>query len=140
MSGESRSRDIRLQKSLRNDMTGTNVERSRAERLVIRQVTMQFSNGVGEGLSYRWPEGQYCAIHTDHGVVGCGIFDTKIAGVFSMAFAIARGTPARPLVEPEDLLEARIVEVSVPAENLGVVVGMTGREAIEKLLAFQPKN
>lgn len=57
-----------------------------------------------------------------------------------MAFAIARGTPARPLVEPEDLLEARIVEVSVPAERLGVVVGMTGREAIEKLLAFQPKN
>lgn len=115
-------------------------QHSRPDRLVIRQVTMSFANGAGEGLSYRWPEGQYCAIHTDHGVVGCGIFDTKIAGVFSMAFAIARGTPQHPLVEPEDLLEARIVEVSVPAEKLGVIVGMTGREAVEKLLCFEAKN
>ena len=57
-----------------------------------------------------------------------------------MAFAIARGTPQHPLVEPEDLLEARIVEVSVPAEKLGVIVGMTGREAVEKLLCFEAKN
>ncbi|MBL8871661.1 MAG: DUF1805 domain-containing protein [Planctomycetaceae bacterium] len=121
-------------------MTQQKPTRNRPDRLVIRQITMPFENGVGEGLSYRWPEGQYCAIHTDHGVVGCGIFDTKIAGVFSMAFAIARGTPTQPLVEPEDLLEARIVEVSVPAEKLGVVVGMTGREAIEKMLRFELKN
>lgn len=114
--------------------------RNRPERLVIRQVTLTFENGNAEGLSYRWPEGQYCAIHTDHGVVGCGIFDTKIAGIFSMAFAIARGTPIQPLVEPEDLLEARIVEVSEPAEKLGVVVGMTGREATEKMLRFQRKD
>lgn len=114
--------------------------RNRPERLVIRQVTLTFENGNAEGLSYRWPEGQYCAIHTDHGVVGCGIFDTKIAGIFSMAFAIARGTPSQPLVEPEDLLEARIVEVSEPAEKLGLVVGMTGREATEKMLRFQRKD
>lgn len=114
--------------------------RNRPERLLIRQVTLTFENGSAEGLSYRWPEGQYCAIHTDHGVVGCGIFDTKIAGIFSMAFAIARGTPSQPLVEPEDLLEARIVEVSEPAEKLGVVVGMTGREATEKMLRFQRKD
>jgi len=114
--------------------------RNRPDRLVIRQVTLSLENGNAEGLSYRWPEGQYCAIHTDHGVVGCGIFDTKTAGFFSMAFAIARGTPSQPLVEPEDLLEARIVEVSEPAEKLGVVVGMTGREATEKLLRFQRKD
>jgi uncharacterized protein YunC (DUF1805 family) len=101
---------------------------------------MNFENGVAEGFSYRWPEGQYCAIHTTHGVVGCGIFDTKIAGVFSMAFAIARGTPSHPLVEPEDLLEARIVELSEPAANLGLAVGMSGREAVEKLLKFERKS
>jgi len=112
----------------------------RPERLIIRQVQMSFENGLAEGFSYRWPEGQYCAIHTDHGVVGCGIFDTKIAGVFSMAFAIARGTPSHPLVEPEDLLEARIVELSEPAANLGLVVGMSGREAVEKLLRFEQKS
>jgi len=40
-----------------------------------------------------------------------------------------------PLVEPEDLFEARIVEATPQALALGVQVGMTGREAVERLLA-----
>lgn len=111
---------------------------SKPDRLLIRQTTLSFSNGTAEGLSYRWPAGQYCAIHTAQGVVGCGIFDTKIASHFSMAFAIARGTPDHPLVEPEDLLTAKIVDVSLPAEKLGVRVGMSGAEAVEVLLAASP--
>jgi hypothetical protein len=51
-----------------------------------------------------------------------------------MVVAIARGTPQRPLVEPEDLLEARIAEVSEAAAEMGVVVGMTGDEALKQLL------
>jgi uncharacterized protein YunC (DUF1805 family) len=115
-------------------------DRSRPTSLVVRHAKLIFENGDAEGVSYRWPEGQYCAIHTSQGVVGCGIFDTKVAEKFSMAFAIARGTPSHPLVEPEDLLEAQIVEVSAPAARLGVIVGMTGRQAVEKLLLFQQKN
>jgi uncharacterized protein YunC (DUF1805 family) len=49
--------------------------------------------------------------------------------------AIARGTPAKPLCEPEDLFDAKILEVSKAAEALGVKTGMTGREAVETLLA-----
>jgi uncharacterized protein YunC (DUF1805 family) len=86
------------------------------------------------GTSYRWQGGQYCAIHTSHGVVGCGIFDLACADVFSMAFAIARGTPDHPLREPEDLLAARIVGVSAAARSQGVAVGMTGLEAVERML------
>ena len=41
----------------------------------------------------------------------------------------------KPLCEPEDLFNAKILEVSNAAEKLGVSVGMTGREAVEKLLA-----
>ena len=33
-----------------------------------------------------------------------------------MAVAIARGTPAKPLCEPEDLYQAKIVEASEPAQ------------------------
>jgi hypothetical protein len=51
-----------------------------------------------------------------------------------MAVAIARGTPRHPLVEPEDLLEAPIAEVSEPAAKMGVVVGMTGKESLRRLL------
>jgi uncharacterized protein YunC (DUF1805 family) len=52
-----------------------------------------------------------------------------------MAVAIAKGTPAKPLREPEDLYEARIVAVSEPAQRLGISTGMTGREALGKMLA-----
>jgi uncharacterized protein YunC (DUF1805 family) len=96
---------------------------------------IQFKNGCAIGISNRWHKGQYCTILTEAGMVGCGIYDVKTAGVFGQAVAIARGTPEKPLVDPEDLFEAKIVEVSPPAKELGIQVGMTGREAVELLLA-----
>jgi uncharacterized protein YunC (DUF1805 family) len=96
---------------------------------------IQFKNGCAIGISNRWNKGQYCTILTAAGMVGCGIYDVKIAGEFGQAVAIARGTPQKPLVEPEDLFEAKIVEMSAPAEKLGIRPGMTGREAVELLLA-----
>src|SRR5262245_34969719 len=95
---------------------------------------MQFQNGCAIGMSHRWHKGQYCSILTAAGIVGCGIYDIKTAGHFGQAIAIARGTPQKPLVEPEDLLEAKIVEATPQALELGVTLGMTGREAVEKLL------
>ncbi len=90
------------------------------------------------GASYRWQDGQYCAIHTSRGVVGCGIFDLSCADLFSMAFAIARGTPEHPLQEPEDLLTATILGASAAARTLGVVPGMTGLEAVARMLQDPP--
>jgi uncharacterized protein YunC (DUF1805 family) len=96
---------------------------------------MQFHNGCAIGMSHRWHKGQYCSILTEAGVVGCGIYDVKTAAEFGQAVAIARGTPAKPLVDPEDLLEARIVDATPLAQQLGITTGMTGREAVERLLA-----
>lgn len=98
------------------------------------QRTLDTPHGSAIGASYRWPGGQYCAIHTGRGIVGCGIFDVHVAGEFGMAVAIAKGTPAKPLVEPEDLYQAKIVAVSEPARQLGINPGMTGMEALEKML------
>jgi uncharacterized protein YunC (DUF1805 family) len=86
-------------------------------------------------MSHRWQQGQYCSILTAAGIVGCGIYDIHTAGEFGQAIAIARGTPANPLVEPEDLFEAKIVDATPQARALGITIGMTGREAVEKLLA-----
>lgn len=99
------------------------------------QRVLDTPHGQAIGASYRWPGGQYCAIHTSRGIVGCGIFDVHVAGEFGMAVAIAKGTPAKPLVEPEDLFPAKIVAVSEPAKKLGIEPGMTGQEALAKLLA-----
>jgi uncharacterized protein YunC (DUF1805 family) len=97
--------------------------------------TLRFNGGEAIGSTYQWPGGQYCAIHTSKGLVGCGIYDIRSANEFSLAVAIARGTPANPLREPEDLFNAKILEVSRAAEALGVKPGMTGREAVETMLA-----
>jgi uncharacterized protein YunC (DUF1805 family) len=99
---------------------------------------LQTPHGPAIGASYAWPGGQYCAIHTRRGIVGCGIYDVRVAGEFGMAVAIARGTPACPLREPEDLYSARIVECSGPAEQLGIQPGMTGMEALARLLVAPP--
>src|SRR5262249_60572453 len=96
---------------------------------------MQFANGCAIGMSHRWHKGQYCSILTAAGLVGCGIYDVHTAAKFGQAVAIARGTPEKPLVEPEDLLEAKIVEATPQAQELGVTVGMTGKAAVERLLA-----
>lgn len=95
---------------------------------------LQFEHGKALGISNRWVKGQYCSILTPAGIVGCGIYDLKIPAEFDQAIAIARGTPACPLVEPEDLYDARIVGVTPRAAGYGVRVGMTGREAVELLL------
>jgi uncharacterized protein YunC (DUF1805 family) len=96
---------------------------------------MQFKNGCAVGISNRWHKGQYCVILTEAGLVGCGIYDVKTAGEFGQAVAIARGTPENPLVNPEDLFESKIVDATPFAKQLGIQIGMTGREAVELMLA-----
>jgi catechol 2,3-dioxygenase-like lactoylglutathione lyase family enzyme/uncharacterized protein YunC (DUF1805 family) len=95
---------------------------------------MQFENGRAIGISNRWEKGQYCSILTRAGIVGCGIYDLETPAEFGQAIAIAKGTPACPLVEPEDLLDARIVGVTPQAAGLGIRLGMTGRQAAELML------
>ncbi|MBL9124775.1 MAG: DUF1805 domain-containing protein [Planctomycetaceae bacterium] len=104
-----------------------------------RQEVLSTPYGQALGSSFRWSGGQYCAIHTARGFIGCGIYDVHVAGEFGIVVAIAKGTPQKPLCEPEDLYEAKIVEASGPAQQLGIQPGMTGLEALGKLLAAEAK-
>ncbi len=101
-------------------------------RSTSRELT--FENGTAIGISNRWVKGQYCSIITAAGIVGCGIYDLITPAEFGQAIAIAKGTPANPLVEPEDLFEAKIVGCTPQAEAFGICVGMTGRQAVEVML------
>src|SRR5689334_7183805 len=101
----------------------------------VTQREMQFAGGTAIGMSQRWIGGQCCAIQTAAGIVGCGIYALDVPAEFGQAIAIARGTPANPLAEPEDLLTAKIVGCTPKAESLGIHPGMTGRDAVEKMLA-----
>ncbi len=96
--------------------------------------SMQFENGPAIGISNRWVNGQYCSILTPIGIVGCGIYDVVVPAEFNQALAVAQGTPECPLVDPEDLLDARIVRCTPRAESIGITPGMSGREAVELML------
>lgn len=109
----------------------------RLPRTTSRELT--FENGTAIGISNRWERGQYCSILTRAGIVGCGIYDLATPAEFGQAIAIARGTPANPLTEPEDLFDAKIVGVTPQAEALGIKLGMTGREAVELMLKAAPE-
>jgi uncharacterized protein YunC (DUF1805 family) len=98
---------------------------------------LHFANGTAIGVSNRWNKGQYCSILTEAGIVGCGIYDLETAAEFSLAIAICKGTPAKPLVEPEDLFDSKIVGATPQAEAMGIRKGITGKEAVELML--QPK-
>ena len=103
--------------------------------LTADQHVIETPDGPVVASQYAWAGGQYCALHTPRGIVGCGIYDLKCADDFDLAVAIARGTPSHPLRTGEDLLEAKIVGVSRRAATRGIAAGMTGREALARLLA-----
>jgi len=99
---------------------------------------LHFANGTAIGVSNRWNKGQYCSILTEAGIVGCGIYDLETAAEFDLAIAICKGTPAKPLVEPEDLFESKIVGATPQAEAMGIRKGITGKEAVELMLRAKP--
>ena len=101
---------------------------------------LEFEHGRAIGISNRWEKGQYCAVLTKAGIVGCGIYDLKTPAEFDQAIAIAKGTPACPLTEPEDLFDARIVGLTPKAASFGIRVGMTGREAVELMLQAEQRT
>ncbi len=107
---------------------------------ISEQQVMEFKNGRALGTSQRWSGGQYCSILTQAGIVGCGIYDLETPAEFGQAIAIAKGTPANPLVTPDDLLEARIVGMTPQAAALGIEKGMTGSDAVELMLKSRPAN
>ncbi len=95
---------------------------------------LQFEHGTALGVSNLWVGGQYCSIFTQAGIVGCGIYSISTPAEFGQAIAIAKGTPENPLTDPEDLFDAKIVDCTPRAKELGIEVGMTGREAVERML------
>jgi 2-dehydro-3-deoxyphosphogluconate aldolase/(4S)-4-hydroxy-2-oxoglutarate aldolase len=100
----------------------------------VRVAPLAVGGGAAQGVTCAWQDGQYVAVVAPGGLVGCGIFDLEVCERFGFAVALAHGTPERPLVEPEDVLAARVDAVSSRARERGIEKGMTGREALERLL------
>ena len=91
--------------------------------------------GKATGVSAKWGGGQFCFIAAEKGILGCGIFSIEVFDGFNMVGALMKGTPERPFVEPEDLLEGRVTIISKAAKEIGIKEGMTGAEVLKILIA-----
>ena len=69
-------------------------------------------------------------IRAGAGFLGCGYFRVDTADRLGDAVAIVRGVQT-----PDDMLGARVEEISQAAGRAGVRIGMSGREALPLLAA-----
>jgi len=100
--------------------------------VVTKEVKIKNKNGIGVEIS--WNDGQCVLIIADKGLLACGAIDSKVMEKFNFAAAIARGTPEKPLRKIEDLLNAKVVDVTLKAKSFGIKEGMNGSEVLEKLV------
>ncbi len=101
-------------------------------KIITQPVTTEAGSAIG--LSMEWKGGQIVIIVAEKGLVACGAIDIKVMDAFSAVVAVARGTPQSPLKTPDNLLAAKIVDATSKAKEHGVTVGMSGKEALAKIL------
>ena len=70
---------------------------------------------------------------TDIGMVGCGAFDVLALDNFGYPAARVKPTRGTSVVSIDDLLVGAVKEANAAAIKLGVAVGMSGREALDKM-------
>ncbi|MCQ1534724.1 DUF1805 domain-containing protein [Methanosarcina sp. KYL-1] len=94
--------------------------------MLIEQIRLE--NGCALGLRFEMQKYPLLLIRAEKGFLMCGYLDVKAAEALGDAAAKVKGVQ-----NFEDVLEARIVEATPAARELGVEPGMTGREALEKM-------
>jgi len=64
-------------------------------------------------------------IGAENGILGCGYLNIEVANKVGDVCALVTGVK-----KPDDMLSAKVFAVSETAAELGVKVGMTGKEAL----------
>lgn len=94
---------------------------------------VQLPEKTARGFVYPLGPANLVAVVTDVGMVGCGAFD--VAALERFNYPAARVKPSRgdSITSIDDLLVGIVKDANGPAQARGVKVGMTGREALERL-------
>ncbi|MCX9010449.1 MAG: DUF1805 domain-containing protein [Candidatus Methanoperedens sp.] len=95
--------------------------------MIIEQIRLD--NGSAVGLKLDMEHAPLLVIRAKKGFVMCGYLNMETAN--KLGDAAVRVTGVRSF---EDVLNAKAVDVSEAAKKLGITVGMTAKEALEKML------
>ncbi|MEC0232421.1 MULTISPECIES: YunC family protein [Paenibacillus] len=84
-------------------------------------------------IEVKLPKTTLLVVTTDKGYIMCGALDVGLLNerLRDRNIVAARATGVRTI---EELLDAPLESVTYTAEDLGIVAGMTGREAILKMM------
>ncbi|EKP95450.1 hypothetical protein ThesuDRAFT_01202 [Thermaerobacter subterraneus DSM 13965] len=93
--------------------------------------------GTAVGVKVELPKTRLVAIATPAGYIMCGALDVRLLDDLLGARRIVAGR-ALGVRDFSDLLERPLESVTSAARELGIHPGMTGRDALERLLAVEP--
>lgn len=94
--------------------------------MLIEQVNLE--NGCALGLKLDMERAPLLVIRAKKGFVMCGYLNMDVAN--KLGDVAVRVTGVKSF---EDVLNAKAVDVSEAAKKLGITVGMTGKEALNKM-------
>lgn len=92
-----------------------------------RDLTLGKKKAVGFEIDL--PGAPLLVARGDKGFVMCGYLDVAVADKFGTAAAVVRGVK-----DLDQLMERPVTDVSAAARRLGVKPGMTGRQALVKMI------
>ncbi len=95
--------------------------------MLIEQVNLE--NGCALGLKLDVERAPLLVIRAKKGFVMCGYLNMDVAN--KLEDVAVRVTGVKSF---EDVLNAKAVDVSEAAKKLGITVGMTGKEALNKMI------
>ena len=78
------------------------------------------------GYAIATPNATLLVITAPNGLLGCGDLNVATADQLNEALAVVRG-----VANFDDMLAAKVCEVSAVAEKLGISVGMSGKDALK---------
>lgn len=100
---------------------------------MVEMTPVKLGDSVAVGIAVELPKTRILAVATAKGYIMCGLID--LARLDSLrperGILAARVTHVRTI---DELLAGTVDQVSVEARRLGIVEGMTGLQAVEKML------
>ena len=88
--------------------------------------TIEIDGAVFNGAAIPTPNATLLVITGANGILGCGYLSVATADKLNDALAVVRG-----VANFDDMLNAQVCEVSAAAAGKGVIVGMSGRDALK---------
>jgi uncharacterized protein YunC (DUF1805 family) len=94
---------------------------------------VQLTKKQAEGFVIPLGPANLVFVKTETGLIGCGAFDTVALEKFNYPAARVKSSTGGSIATISDLLTGVIKDANAFAQQRGIKVGMTGREALELL-------